>query len=614
MKYTHNIDSLIKKNAPLEELFDLDDLLSAYRSQKKNLIDYFCKPNIIGQLLNFICVFKKDNEKYQYKYPYMISEILSEDIPQFRDLILRPEYLNRLLSVVERNQPIPSPHAHHICRVFHCFLTQNGKETLAAIEKKNMVSKIFNHLESFPFCEFLFDIIMAVEQQRDKAGVIEFFQKYDIIYSLLNSMQLTSSPLLNNYLVPPNAGQILTNIVRNFGPTHRSLLFTEIFREREIELLLNLSLSPNASLTNFTVGITLLIDIVWNTRYNPDDPMPYEEELPAEESLVAPPPPSFIQLNLLDRLERFVECLSYDWSSAAPDGNYAVSPARAVSPMPAITGTGTGTSTGGGGGSSGGTGGGGKNNNNNNGQPVSPRTSSSSSSSTNALAPGGGPTPELYVPCPTHLRKGRSVGNYRLKLIVLFSTLIRSGYSEDVDAAFIRSGAFPVFVNLFFQHPTNNIVHAELYTLFEQTMLFKSTKLKICLCVTSRLAYHLAHEMEAERGRAEERRKEVDRISDERKKKKHTPMLVSRSRVVPSSPLLSHVYHLARILQAHRDLIPELDTELLKYDQWQACYDLMVDPQMREQENGLMPLNADTDDVDSQYSERDAWNEEEDKE
>jgi hypothetical protein len=72
--------------------------------------------------------------------------------------------------------------------------------------------------------------------------------------------------------VPSNAGQILTNIIRNFAPTHRDLLFSSILGKKETELLLELSLSPNNSLTNFTVGVSLLIDIVWNTRFIPDDP------------------------------------------------------------------------------------------------------------------------------------------------------------------------------------------------------------------------------------------------------------------------------------------------------------------------------------------------------
>lgn len=208
------------------------------------------------------------------------------------------------------------------------------------------------------------------------------------------------------------------------------------------------------------------------------------------------------------------------------------------------------------------------------------------------------------------------MGNYRLKLIVLLSTLIRSGYDDSIDAAFMASKAFPVLVQLFFAHPANNIVHAELYTLFEQTLMFRSAKLKANLCVTGRLAYNVARELQAERARGEERRKEVEKISEELKKKKHTPMLVTRSRVSPSSPLLSHVYHLARMLQEQRDVLIELDTELNKYEHWQPCYDLLVEPQMREQETGLMPLSSEGDDVESYSDEEkhdDAWNEEDDK-
>jgi hypothetical protein len=77
-------------------------------------------------------------------------------------------------------------------------------------------------------------------------------------------------------------------------------------------------------------------------------------------------------------------------------------------------------------------------------------------------------------------------------VIILLSTLIRSGYNDEIDNAFITNSVFVPLVNLFFNFPCNNIglffvfffisfikVHSELYTLFEQTMLFRTAKLKV---------------------------------------------------------------------------------------------------------------------------------------
>lgn len=418
-------------------------------------------------------------------------------------------------------------------------------------------------------------------------------------------------------MVPPNAGQILTNIIRNFAPTHRTLLFEEIFQKKETDLLLQLALSPQSSLTNFTVSISLLIDVVWNTRFLPDDPSNQTEGdfvvTPGvmygldEGQTLPPPPPEFVKKNLLANLGKFVECLMYDWSktdsvgdvtlSQHTDAHHHHSPgppptsprakgkkkatnttSTSVKPSPILSPRAKGGAS--------------------SAAPASPSSSSSSlgapSSPSSSLphpfpspSPAQTPTTAISIPCPQCLRNGHSVGNYRLKLIILLSTLIRSGYNDEIDTAFIANKVFAPLISLFFAHPANNIVHSELYTLFEQTMLFRTSKLKVDLCVTSKLVDNVAEELEKEKIRADSKQKEQD---------EGTGQTARANRIPSSQAFLAHLLHLARILQEHRETLPELDEAIRRFDRWTVNYEAVVDPQMKEQaEDGLMRLPTEED-------------------
>jgi hypothetical protein len=152
--------------------------------------------------------------------------------------------------------------------------------------------------------------------------------KYDLVYLLLSAMKnsthsLVCRSLCNHVLilcsahcisvhgslpqVPSNTGQILNNIIGRFAPANKDELFTEIFGERESRLLVEMATNPE-SLCTFTAAVSLLIDIVWNTREMvSDDP---NGELGADL-----PPPPFIQTHILDNLGKFVACLRHDWTS-----------------------------------------------------------------------------------------------------------------------------------------------------------------------------------------------------------------------------------------------------------------------------------------------------------
>ncbi|KAK2964663.1 hypothetical protein BLNAU_580 [Blattamonas nauphoetae] len=95
--------------------------------------------------------------------------------------------------------------------------------------------------------------------------------------------------------------------------------------------------------------------------------------------------------------------------------------------------------------------------------------------------------PQKAYSLPPYFCVGKSVGNYRLKTIVLLSTIIRSGYGLKIDDAFLSAGIIPILVDMFFNHPSNSVLHSELYTFFEQCIIYRGHKLKQELVINSGL-------------------------------------------------------------------------------------------------------------------------------
>eukprot|EP00770_Monocercomonoides_exilis_P006557 MONOS_6522.1-p1 / transcript=MONOS_6522.1 / gene=MONOS_6522 / organism=Monocercomonoides_exilis_PA203 / gene_product=H0714H04.7 / transcript_product=H0714H04.7 / location=Mono_scaffold00206:77639-80877(-) / protein_length=873 / sequence_SO=supercontig / SO=protein_coding / is_pseudo=false len=586
MRYLSSADAgiinLIDSGASLEEILNSEDILCSVRAQTTKLIDYLTLPEVSLQLLHYMVDeaknAKDDNERY--KYPYLASEILAEDQASLRKALMSQQCLDLIFSFLEREEPIQPLYAHHVCRVFHNLLCQFGTTLIEMMDERNSVEKFVRHLECFPFCELLYDIIVIVETERDKVGLIEWMKKFNLVYLLLKAMKESRHPL-----IPSNTGQILNNIIGRFAPTNREELFNDIFADREAELLVSMATSPGSvSIEAFTSAVSLLIDIVWNTRVALNE----EKMVPVQADVA---PPAFVQKYVLGNFEN--------------------------------------------------------------------------SSGEDELS--------RLVKKSSYLR-GRSVGNYRIKVIILLSTLVRSGYGRAVDDAFITSSAMTEIVDLFFEHPNNTILHSEVYTLLEQCILVRGAELRHHVAVESpltaqvvkmlrcederlkkkaELADSQAKEKERkERKREEKRKKKEEERRNRRKERKlakekkneenkakgegegensersvdpsnnttTTSDSASESealseeegeegeeaeeedsddeddfrfakrpvvRVMPAPCHMAHVLHFARVLEEHRFEIDGLDERLTKEGDWEVLYENIVTPQMKRQEPEL---------------------------
>ncbi|KAK2949434.1 hypothetical protein BLNAU_15630 [Blattamonas nauphoetae] len=100
-----------------------------------------------------------------------------------------------------------------------------------------------------------------------------------------------------------------------------------------------------------------------------------------------------------------------------------------------------------------------------------------------------------YISRPFCFQLGDNVGSYRLRVIILFSTLLRSIVSERVDNAVLSTDLLSTLVEMFFQFPNNSILHSELFTLLEHILAVRGGELRAALILETRFVENITCEV-----------------------------------------------------------------------------------------------------------------------
>ncbi|KAK2952062.1 putative Serine/threonine-protein phosphatase 6 regulatory subunit 3-B [Blattamonas nauphoetae] len=473
---------VLADNPTLERVFDCDELLDDFKTENSQLLALLKKPETVKEMLMFIVTDPPEDssDERRYKYPYLVAEILSSEMDIFFDILLSPEVKDIIFSFLERDEPIQPLYSHHICRIIHSLIMQRTNDIVTTLKERQTIPKLIKHLNCFPFCEFLYDIVVSIEQTTSFDELVVWLRENDFMKLLLTEMKTSKQPL-----VPSNIAQILNNLIGRFTMPDAENLFTKIFLPAESELLVQIALD-NTNQTAQAAALSILVDIVWNTRHQPQN----EYLMPLDENI---DPPPFVCDCVLSNMDKFAE--------------------------------------------------------------------------------------SLKAPNP-----GKGISNTQLKIIILYSTLIRSGYGYKIDEALLNHQLFKILVDLFFEHPHSSILHSEIYTIFEQGILMRGDDVRNAICVDSGLVEKvkqtLIHEKtRRDRLKAGANSKSAPARGGERPKDRHQD---------DSLPLLSHSLHLARIAQDAATTVADLSKWL--DDEWNSLYEEIVTPEMINQESQGLPI------------------------
>ncbi|KAK0463504.1 SIT4 phosphatase-associated protein-domain-containing protein [Desarmillaria tabescens] len=157
------IDSLLdKEDVSLEAILDEDELLQECKSQNTRLIDYFQRVDVLQRLLGYVTGQIECEERGQFKYPYVATEVLCSEIWSIVETCINEQrqllapFWDSLLDRSPEDMKTQMVMASHFAKINAIFLSKKPAEMLAFIQSQpNVVERILHHIENPSFVDLL---------------------------------------------------------------------------------------------------------------------------------------------------------------------------------------------------------------------------------------------------------------------------------------------------------------------------------------------------------------------------------------------------------------------------------------------------------------------------
>ncbi|KAJ7029390.1 SIT4 phosphatase-associated protein-domain-containing protein [Mycena alexandri] len=195
------IDSLLdKEDVSVEAILDEDDLLQECKAQNTRLIDYFQRVDVLQRLLGYVTGQIEGEERGQFKYPYVATEVLCSEIWSVVETCVNSqmELLIPFWDVVLERPPedmkTQMVMASHFAKINAVFISKKPAEMLAFIRAQpNVVERLLRHIETPSFVDLLVRIIQ-LDEQPGGAGVLEWLSSEQLMPRLLALLAPAQSP------------------------------------------------------------------------------------------------------------------------------------------------------------------------------------------------------------------------------------------------------------------------------------------------------------------------------------------------------------------------------------------------------------------------------------
>ncbi|KAJ7772937.1 SIT4 phosphatase-associated protein-domain-containing protein [Mycena maculata] len=195
------IDSLLdKEDVSVEAILDEDDLLQECKAQNTRLIDYFQRVDVLQRLLGYVTGQIEGEERGQFKYPYVATEVLCSEIWSVVETCVNSQtellipFWDTVLERSPEDMKTQMVMASHFAKINAVFLSKKPAEMLAFIRAQpDIVARLLRHIETASFVDLIVRIIQ-LDEQPGGAGVLEWLSSENLMPRLLALLAPTNTP------------------------------------------------------------------------------------------------------------------------------------------------------------------------------------------------------------------------------------------------------------------------------------------------------------------------------------------------------------------------------------------------------------------------------------
>ncbi|XP_077530779.1 phosphatase 6 regulatory subunit 1-like protein fmt isoform X3 [Haemaphysalis longicornis] len=227
---TSHVETLLnKENVTLKELMDEEDILQECKAQTKRLIEFLVKPEVMEELVDLITHEPPEDvdEKVRYKYPNVACEILTSDVPQINEALVRSEPLMaKLLGFLDNEPPLNPLLASFFTKtagmlvsrkadslllspagvplrlgdlVFQSLSRGPGSEAAAGgspacctaqmlcvcMQRENLVPQLLRHIETSAVMDLLLKFVACAESEALRASITQWLDGARVVQQLV---------------------------------------------------------------------------------------------------------------------------------------------------------------------------------------------------------------------------------------------------------------------------------------------------------------------------------------------------------------------------------------------------------------------------------------------
>ncbi|XP_064541697.1 serine/threonine-protein phosphatase 6 regulatory subunit 3 [Drosophila montana] len=295
-----NIEALLEKeNSTVEEFLDEEDILQECKTQKKNLVNYFTRPEVIRRLVELITTEPAEDlpMAQRFRYANMSCEILTLGLPSLDEKLLSDaDTLQLLYSYLEKEPPLNPLLSSFFSKTFSMLFTKKPEQDwflyqhmcLQLLEyiklQKNFLDFICKHFDTPVIPDLIMQMMKDIDGGQLKRNLYEWLTEDKIVerlIAILRNPQETDkhANVADFFCDLINQGRLMRQTEQendSFEPAFdgSNPILRTIESAQTIEALLNVILEPNALesaiLSGISVVLTLIKPITFTDEPNSD--------------------------------------------------------------------------------------------------------------------------------------------------------------------------------------------------------------------------------------------------------------------------------------------------------------------------------------------------------